>query len=123
MSLDAATQKVSGLVHSLSQDLSVVKERVPKTPEDNLSTDESAAIYLYTMGPKPANQSLYERLNNSLCAKNNYSFIRLYIPYLKLLITALSKLEPMGQVIYRGIKADLSEKYPVGKTFVWSKFR
>ncbi len=122
VSINTAIQKLSGLVRSISHDLSVVKERIAKVPTNNMSTDESAAIYLYTMGGMSTNRSLYEGLNNALRAKTQ-TLVGSYVPYLKLLITALSKLDSMPQVVYRGIKTDLSEKYPVGKTFVWSKFR
>lgn len=122
VSINTATQKLSGLCRSISEDLSVVKERIAKVPTDNLSTEESAAIYLYTMGGISTNRSLYEGLNNALRAKTQ-ALVGPYVPYLKLLIAALSKLDSIPQVVYRGINADLSEKYPIGKTFVWSKFR
>jgi hypothetical protein len=117
-----AIQKLSGLIRSISHDLSIVKERISKVPTNNLNTEESTAIYLYTMGKSSNRQPLYEYLNDALRAKKQTE-ITPYLPFLKLFIAALSKLDPMGQIIYRGIKTDLSEKYPVGKTFVWSSFR
>jgi len=38
-------------------------------------------------------------------------------------LTALSKLKSVKKIIWRGVKADLSEKYPVGTTIVWWGFR
>ncbi len=121
-SVHMATQKLIGLIPNISADLSIAKGQGRKVPMDNMSEDESAAIYLYTMNGISTNQSLYEGLNSALRAKNQ-DFIGPYVPYLKLLTTALSKLDSIPQVVYRGINADLSEKYPIGKTFVWSTFR
>jgi len=117
-----AIQRLNGIIRSISHDLSVVKERISKVSTHNLNAEESTAIYLYTMGKMSNRQPLYEYLNGALRAKKQTE-ITPYLPFLKLFITALSKLDPTGQIIYRGIKADLSEKYPVGKTFVWSSFR
>ena len=122
VSLHMATQKLAGFIQNISDDLLIAKGRGRKVPMDNMSEDESAAIYLYTMSGKSTNQSLYEGLNSALRAKTQ-ALIGPYVPYLKLLTTALSKIDSISQVVYRGINADLSEKYPIGKTFVWSTFR
>jgi hypothetical protein len=42
--------------------------------------------------------------------------------YLKLFVTSLEKLPTLSQTIYQGIKMDLSDQYPQGKTFVWWAF-
>ena len=65
---------------------------------------------------------LYECINNVLRATDRTA-LSTYYPFLKLFMTALSKLDGITQIIYRGIKLDLSERYPIGKTFVWSGFR
>lgn len=57
-----------------------------KNPLDRLTTDESAAICLYTM-----NTPLYSRLNGFLQDRNHKELKRLF-PYLKLFFTAVFKL-------------------------------
>jgi hypothetical protein len=122
--IDTAIQKLNGngVARSISRDLSVVKERISKLSTNNLSIDESTAIYWYTKGKMSTNRPLYECLNNALRGKR-LTEIKPYFPFLKLFVTSLSKLDSVEQMIYRGIKTDLSEKYSVGKTFVWSGFR
>jgi hypothetical protein len=120
--ISTAIQRLNGIVRSLSHDLTVVRERVSKVPIDNLSTEESAAIYLYTMGKMSSHRPLYQCLNDALRAKN-HTVVSPYFSFLKLFIIALSKLDSVEQTIFRGIKTDLSEKYSVGKTFIWSGFR
>jgi hypothetical protein len=120
--VDTAIKRLHGIIRSLSHDLSMARERTSAVPTDNLTKEESTAIYLYTMGKMSSNQSLCEGLNYALRIKNRRE-LSPYLCFLKLFITALSKLDSVGQTIYRGAKIDLSGKYSVGKTFVWSGFR
>jgi hypothetical protein len=122
VSLDTAIQRLNGIIPSILHALSIARKRTTTVPTDNLNTDESAAIYLYTTGNLPNNRPLHKYLNAALRAKDQ-TVIDPYLPFVKLFITALSKLESVGQIIYRGAITDLSEKYSVGKTFVWSGFR
>ena len=49
ISLNAAIQRFIPFGRSISRDLLIAKERIPNTPANGLNTDESAAIYMYTM--------------------------------------------------------------------------
>lgn len=42
--------------------------------------------------------------------------------YLKLILTGLSRLPSIQRAIYRGVKLDLSAKYPENKEFFWWGF-
>jgi hypothetical protein len=100
----------------------IAKQRTDETPSNSLTQEESASIHLYTMEWKPSNRSLYFHLNAALRAQDRDLLIP-YFGYLKLILSALWKLESIKKVVWRGVKADLSSQYPVGKIFVWWGFR
>ena len=93
-------------------------------PADELSTDESASIMLYTMEWEPLNECLYVVLNTTLRLSQTErdKKLKFWYPYLRLFLNALSRLPPLPKVIYRGVKLDLSKKYNTGQTMVWWGF-
>jgi hypothetical protein len=42
-----------------------------------------------------------------------------YLPYLRLFLTALSKLKPASATVYRGVNVDLSKQYITGLDIAW----
>ncbi|CAF0776138.1 unnamed protein product [Rotaria sp. Silwood1] len=122
VSLDAAIEPV---IHLFDQDsllarLWVVKERCKK-PADGLSPDESGSIMLYTFEWFPVNESLYFILNKTLRMEDR-ELLRPWFPYLRLFIGALIKLPSINDVIYRGIKKDLRNQYPLDTDQIWWGF-
>ncbi|CAF0967713.1 unnamed protein product [Didymodactylos carnosus] len=84
---------------------------------DGFTVNESASLRLYSMEWKPG--SLYTILNRILRSEDR-ELQEPFFYYLKLFLTALWKLPPTGRIhVQRGIKLDLSEEYPEGKTFTW----
>ncbi|CAF1006697.1 unnamed protein product [Adineta steineri] len=86
--------------------------------KDDLTQDESASIYLYTMefdgGP-----SLYYLLNQSLRAENRNE-LKPWFSFLKLFLTALYKLPSQSTTVWRGIRnVDLTSKYKTGTKIAW----
>ena len=121
ISLEAAVEPLVPLVYGVQQRASLVKHSC-ESPCDDLSSDEAAAIMLYTAEWTPYNHSLYFILNATLRTEDRQKLTP-WLPYLKLLNTALSRLPPIiNRTVYRGIRLDLSHLYPQGKTFVWSGF-
>jgi hypothetical protein len=93
-------------------------------PADGLSPDESASIMLYTMTWEPLDECLYFVLNNTLrlpSAEREKKLKPWYL-YLRLFLNALLRLPPTHQVVYRGVKSDISKKYISGQTIVWWGF-
>ncbi|CAF1437206.1 unnamed protein product [Rotaria sp. Silwood1] len=93
-----------------------------QNPQEGLTSDESAAIMLYSM--ESSGETVYGILNSILRSEEPERSNRL-IPwhsYLKLFITALSRLPSHQLTVYRGVKLNLSERYPKGKHFVWWAF-
>lgn len=89
--------------------------------QEGFTPDQSAPIMLYSMEGQPRETSVYFILNSTLRSKspNRSDNLKPWLLYLKLFITALTKLPSHVRTIYRGIEADLSTLYPENKTFVW----
>ncbi|CAF0952177.1 unnamed protein product [Adineta steineri] len=81
-------------------------------PKDGLTPNESAAIYLYTM------ECMYRQLNTALRNENRDQLVP-YFSYLKLFLTALWKLNDFHDLVYRGVKRNISDDFPKGKKFAW----
>jgi hypothetical protein len=108
-------------VRDVQQRAWFLKQRC-ENPPDNLSPDESAAIMLYTTEWEPNSDSLYFILNSTLRTEDRVK-LKPWFRYLKLLLTALGRLPPIGsRTVYRGIRLNMEHLYPKGKKFVWWAF-
>jgi hypothetical protein len=121
LSLTMSVENLNQTISKATQNARTCFER-SADPTNGLSQDESGAICLYTMDSKSNDQSISQRLNRALRATDQSTLLP-YLFYLKLFSTALSKLKSVKKTIWRGVKADLSSQYPVGKTVVWWGFR
>jgi hypothetical protein len=123
VSLEQATESFNATMPLLSTMVHVVKERA-QNPANKLSVDESAAIALYTMEWQPYTESLYYILNNALRTVDR-AILKPWFLYLKLILTALSRLPSIQNTVYRGIKCQNEnehEKYRTGCDIVWWGF-
>ena len=120
VSLEKAVETIVSLVPDVKKMVTKVKEKCDR-PKDDLTTDESASIMLYSLEWTPRENSFYVVLNNTLRSEDEEK-LKPWALYLKLFVTSLEKLPTLSQTIYRGIKMDLSAQYPQGKTFVWWAF-
>ena len=87
--------------------------------EHQLTRDESASIYIYTMDW--GEQSLYRILNAELRVADRSVLIPWY-GYLKLFDTALQKLPNLQASLWRGINVDISKDYKEGVELTWWNF-
>ncbi|CAF1069844.1 unnamed protein product [Rotaria sordida] len=123
VTLEEATEPLKNIVPCISTHAHTAKERA-KNPADDLSVDESASIALYTMEWEPHTNSLYFILNSTL-RNEDRNKLKPWFLYLKLIITALSRLPSLNLSIYRGVKgmvASEHEKYKIGSKLVWWGF-
>jgi hypothetical protein len=97
------------------------KKKCRKPPANSLSIDESASIILYSMKWEPQEQCLYHVLNQTLRSEQRKK-LKPWFLYLKLILTALSRLPSSRQVVFRGIKCDMRKDYPEGETIYWWGF-
>lgn len=117
VSLEEAVKPVAHFFNSLEEYVWIAKKNC-ENPPDDLTPDESASIFLYTMEFNPP-PSLYNVLNKTLRDEERGQLVP-WFSYLKLFFTALNKLPSHSCKLWRGIKhVDLKSKYQEGNDFVW----
>jgi hypothetical protein len=121
VSLEQAVAPLVSILPEVQDYAYVAKQRVDAVPADGLSHDESASIILYSMEWEPHGECLYFVLNSTLRAEDRRK-LKPWFSYLKLILTGLARIPSTRHFVYRGVKMDLSQQYPVGKTFVWWGF-
>ncbi|CAF1101953.1 unnamed protein product [Didymodactylos carnosus] len=117
MSLEEAIKPLEILIPKLSAKVWVAKENC-QNPTDGLNCEESSAIQLYTFEWYPMTRSFYYILNRTLRSEDRQQLIP-WFAYLKLFLSALFKLPSVRGTIWRGVKTDLSTKYPKGIRCTW----
>ena len=121
VTLEQAVKPLHALVPDVEEMVWTVKQNCQHPPH-SLSSDESASIMLYTLEWMPRESSFYFTLNKALRSQNRQELAPWFL-YLRLCIFALSKLPPSKhRIVYRGIKMDVGEEFPKGKTFIWWSF-
>ena len=120
VTLERAIESLVSKVPNIRHMVWIVKMNC-KNPPNSLSPDESASIMLYSMEWYPRENSFYIILNKAL-RNEDRSRLKPWFLYLKLFLTALSKLPSKYRSIHRGIKKNVSTDYPLGKTFIWWGF-
>ncbi|CAF1276627.1 unnamed protein product [Rotaria sordida] len=120
VSLEEAVEPLKFVVEEVNNMIMNVKA-ICYSPANGLSIDESASIMLYTLDWTPKEKSFYFILNQTLRSQTaNY---QPWYPYLRLFTSSLGKLPPINNLtIYRGIKANVGNEYPVRKQFYCSTF-
>jgi len=120
VSLEKAIEPLISIVPEIEQMIYVVKQNCV-APQDHLTSDESGSIMLYSMEWYSPEKSFYFYLNQNLRSENR-QLLKPWFFYLRLFLHSLSKLPSFNRTIYRGIKMDLINEYPLGRTFVWWAF-
>jgi hypothetical protein len=119
--LEIAVEPLLPFLPSVQSYVYTAKERCKDPPDDDLTIDESASIMLYSMGWEPLEKCLYVALNATLRSPDR-SKLEPWFLYLKLFLTAISRLPSISRHVYRGVKLDLSAKYQKGQRIVWWGF-
>ncbi|MGE7437111.1 ADP-ribosyltransferase domain-containing protein [Kitasatospora sp. NPDC001175] len=78
-----------------------------------LSADAIAALYLYTC------ESAFYREINAILRSPDRTRLVPYLPYLRLLFSAVSQLPVRTEPLWRGVPLDLRAQYPLGRTVTW----
>ena len=122
VSLDEATKPLIPHVPEIKEMVHVVRGN-SREPNDGLTVEESASIMLYSLPWTVPQDSFYCILNTMLRSTNRDTQLPPWLLYLRLFITALTKLPSTpGRKVYRGVKMDIHDNYLVGSTCVWWGF-
>ena len=120
VSIDKAIVPLQPIVPHITNMVQAVKMNSSE-PEEGLTRDESNSIRLYTLEWQPSEYSLFYILNKALRSTNR-QLLKPWLLYLRLILTALSRLPSTQLIVYRGINMDLTKQYPIGATIVWHGF-
>ncbi|CAF1643743.1 unnamed protein product, partial [Adineta ricciae] len=122
VSLEEAVKPLVPLLPAVQSHAYVAKQRC-EHPTDDLTSDESASIMLYTMSWVPEDKCLYVALNKTLrSSENRDQNLKPWYLYLRLFLNALYRLPPLRGIAYRGVKLNIKERYHKDKLIVWWAF-
>ncbi|CAF1469652.1 unnamed protein product [Adineta steineri] len=121
VSLETAVEPLRPFLPKVVYHATEAKQKCEGKHVVGLNEDQLASIMLYTMEWEEQNKSLYVVLNSILRSKDKEK-LKPWLLYMRLIFTALSVLPSFKKTVYRGIKKDLSQEYPVDSTFVWWGF-
>ncbi|MGW2183037.1 ADP-ribosyltransferase domain-containing protein [Streptomyces sp. NPDC001732] len=78
-----------------------------------LSADAISALHLYTC------ESGFYREINAVLRSSDRERVVPYLPYLRLLFSAMEALPAQTRPLWRGVALDLRSQYPLGRTVTW----
>ena len=111
MSLEEAVKAIADFQPTVTDDTKKAKEHCRKNTI--LTSDESAAVYLYTM-----DRPFYLALNQALRAENPQA-LEPWSAYLNLLITALRKLPSCSTTMWRGVGGEIGSEFSQNTIHTW----
>ncbi|MEV5988045.1 ADP-ribosyltransferase domain-containing protein [Streptomyces sp. NPDC052051] len=103
---------LSGLRRNIDESHEFGKRRADEAP-NGLPADAIAALYLYT-----CESAFYREINAILRSPDRTKLVP-YLPYLRLLFSAVSQLPARTAPLWRGVSLDLRAQYPLGRTVTW----
>ncbi|MFI1453067.1 ADP-ribosyltransferase domain-containing protein [Streptomyces roseus] len=107
------TETLSGLAGHIDRSRDFGERRADGASGGGLSADAIAALHLYTC------ESAFYREINAVLRSPDRSRVTPYLPYLRLLFSAVSGLPARTEPLWRGVSLDLRSQYPVGRTVTW----
>ncbi|CAF0807339.1 unnamed protein product [Adineta steineri] len=117
LSLEEAMNELQNFLKDINRFVKLAKRHCTDPNDHNLTKDESAAIYIYTMELSD-DSSVYRILNQTLRAEDRTK-VRPWFGYLKLLDSATSKLPKFKGTIFRGIDKDVTKSFKKGQRITW----
>jgi hypothetical protein len=112
LTLEEATKEIIPLVPGVADYVSTAKKKCNRR-STLLTTNESAAIYFYSM-----QTPFFSSLNNTLRAENRHA-LKPWFAFLNLFITALKKLPSTRDTVWRGINDDVSSMFVDNDVQTW----
>lgn len=114
--LEQALQPITPMIPQLERYIKVAKENCAYPSEHNLTRDESASLYIYTMEWGPT--SLYRVLNKALRTEDR-TVLKPWFGYLKLFESAFDKLPNLEKVVWRGVRKNVGQDFKNNETITW----
>jgi uracil DNA glycosylase len=111
-----AVGPVAALLSGLGRHVELSHEFAKRRADEahsGLPADAIAALYLYTC------ESAFYREINAILRSPDRSKVVPYLPYLRLLFSAVSGLPARTEPLWRGVALDLRAQYPLGRTVTW----
>ncbi|CAF1548760.1 unnamed protein product, partial [Rotaria sp. Silwood1] len=99
---------VPNLLNAVAESLDVCKK-----PKDGLTQDQSAALYLYSL-----QHPFYEKFNGVLRNEDRTKAVP-FFHYYELFMCTLNKLPPVKGSVWRGVTADISDRYKEDSIHIW----
>ncbi|CAF1055456.1 unnamed protein product [Adineta steineri] len=121
VTLEQAIEPIIPFVPDIKRMAFIAKVKCGKSPANDLSIDESASIILYSMDWESQEECLYHALNKTLRTENRRK-LKPWFLYLRLILTALSRLPYSTHFVFRGVKCDMRKDYVEGETIYWWGF-
>ncbi|CAF3997921.1 unnamed protein product [Adineta steineri] len=121
VTLEEAIEPIAFCVPGVKQMANEAKTMYNALPMCDLPVDQVSSIILYTMESEVREKSLYYVLNEKL-RKKNLQELEPWLLYLRLILTALAHIPSSSKTIHRGVKKDIRNEYPEGKTLFWWQF-
>ncbi|CAF1507096.1 unnamed protein product [Adineta steineri] len=118
LSLQDAMKELQGPLQQIDYFVKEAKKHCSYPNEHNLTKDESAAVYIYTMEMSDDDSCVYRVLNQTLRAEDRKK-VRPWFGYLKLLHSATSKLPRFKGTVFRGIDKDVTKSFKKGQKITW----
>ncbi|MFF1794783.1 ADP-ribosyltransferase domain-containing protein [Kitasatospora sp. NPDC058263] len=104
---------LSGLDRHVERSHAFGRRRAEEAAAGGLSAEAISALYLYTC------ESAFYREINAILRAPDRSRVVPYLPYLRLLFSAVSQLPARTEPLWRGVSLDLRAQYPLGRTVTW----
>ncbi|CAF4182897.1 unnamed protein product, partial [Adineta steineri] len=117
LSLQDAMKELQGLFEEINYFVKEAKKHCSYPNDHNLTKDESAAIYIYTM--EMSDDSCVYRILNQTLRLEDRTKVRPWFGYLKLLHSATSKLPKFKGTVFRGIDKDVTKSFKKGQKITW----
>ncbi|CAF3782729.1 unnamed protein product [Adineta steineri] len=117
LSLGEAMNKLQDVLEDIDRFVKLAKRHCTYPNDHNLTKDESAAIYIYTM--EISDDSCVYRILNQTLRLEDRSEVRPWFGYLKLLDSATSKLPRFRGIVWRGIDKNVTKNFKKGQKITW----
>ena len=116
VSIEKSLEPIEPIIDQLPRYIKIAKKHCHFPSEHDLTKDQSAAIYIYTM--EWGDTTLYRVLNQALRSEDRQA-LKIWFPFLKLFDTALQKLPTVKEVIWRGVPLDIGRNYHENEVITW----